>query len=255
MTAHFVVEFDRVVRADFGAEAVLQRGDDPAAVGVVLRVGGGHHQDVQRQPEHVAADLDVAFLHDVEHGDLDPLGEVREFVDGHDAAVGARNQAVVDGLRVAQAAALGHPHGVDVADQVRDGGVRRRELFHIAFRAVAPGHAQPVPLGKRQGAGVRGEGFVGVFVQFRVLDHRRPLVQQPGQGAQQAGLALARARRAAPCHARRSGPARAAAARSGRSRRCRATDRGPPRARQGGCHGFPGAGPCGRGRRRAVHQQ
>jgi hypothetical protein len=35
----------------------------------------------------VPADLDVPLLHDVEHGDLDALGEVGQLVDGDDAAV------------------------------------------------------------------------------------------------------------------------------------------------------------------------
>ena len=100
------VELQRVVGADLGAEAVFERGDNAPAVGVILRVGGGHHEDVERQAQHVAADLDVRFLHDVEHGHLDALGQVRQLVDGHDAAVRARDEAVVDGLRVAEAAAL-----------------------------------------------------------------------------------------------------------------------------------------------------
>ena len=80
-----------VVRADLGAEPVLQRGDDPAAVGVVLGVGAGDEQHVERQPQRVAADLDVALLQHVEQRDLDPLGEVGQLVDAEDAAVGARD--------------------------------------------------------------------------------------------------------------------------------------------------------------------
>ena len=103
-----VVELARVVRADLGAEAVLQRGDDPAAVGVVLGVGAGDDQHVERQPQDVAADLDVALLHHVEHRHLDALGEVGQLVDGDDAAVAARDEAVVDRLGVAERAAFGH---------------------------------------------------------------------------------------------------------------------------------------------------
>ena len=67
----------RIVRADLGAEAVLQRRDDPAPVGVVLGVGRGHQDDVERKADPVAADLDITFLEDVEQPDLDPLGQVR----------------------------------------------------------------------------------------------------------------------------------------------------------------------------------
>ena len=126
----------RVVGADLGAEAVLERRDDAPAVGVVLRVGAGHEQQVERQPEPVAAHLDVALLEDVEQRDLDPLGEVGQLVDGEDPAVRPRDQAVVDRLRVAEGAALGHLDRVDVADEVADAGVRRGELLAVAVVAV-----------------------------------------------------------------------------------------------------------------------
>ena len=82
-----VLEQVGVVGADLGAEAVLERSDDPAAVGVVLGVRAGHQQHVERQPQVVAADLDVALLQHVEQRHLDPLGEVGQLVDREDAAV------------------------------------------------------------------------------------------------------------------------------------------------------------------------
>ena len=57
-----------VVGADFGADAVFERGDDFAAGGVVLGVGGEDDGDVELEADGVAFDLDVAFLHDVEEG-------------------------------------------------------------------------------------------------------------------------------------------------------------------------------------------
>src|SRR3990172_10018913 len=86
----------RVVGADLGAVAVLQRRDDAAAVRVVLWVGGSDDEDVQRQADTVAADLDVALLHDVQQPHLDALRQVRQLVDAEDAAVVAGDQAVVD---------------------------------------------------------------------------------------------------------------------------------------------------------------
>ena len=119
-----LLDLARVVGADLRTEAVLERGDDAPAVGVVLRVGAGHDEHVERQPQDVAADLDVALLHHVEHRDLDPLGEVGQLVDRDDPTVAARDQAEVDGLRVAEVAALRDLHRVHVADQVGDRGVR-----------------------------------------------------------------------------------------------------------------------------------
>ncbi len=138
------VEVERVVGADLRAEPVLERGDDPAAVRVVLRVGAGHEEQVERQPQHVAADLDVAFLEHVEQRHLDPLGEVGQLVDGEDPAVGARHEPEVDGLGVAQRATLGDLDRVDVADEVADGGVGGRELLGVPLAAVHPGHRQVV---------------------------------------------------------------------------------------------------------------
>ncbi len=91
-----VLERARIVGANLGAEAILQRRDDAPAIGVVLRVGAGDHEDVQRQANLVAANLYVALFHDVEQTDLDALGEVGQLVDAEDATIGARDQTVVD---------------------------------------------------------------------------------------------------------------------------------------------------------------
>ncbi len=91
----------RIVGADFAADAVLQRRDDLAARGVVLRVGGEDQHHVEREAHGVALNLDVAFLHDVEQADLDLAREVGQFVDAEDAPVGAGQQAVVHGQLVA----------------------------------------------------------------------------------------------------------------------------------------------------------
>ena len=99
---HRVVARLRVVRADLRADAVLERRDDLAARRVVLGVRGEDHQHVQRQADRIALDLHVAFLQDVEQAHLDLAGEVGQLVDGEDAAVGARQQAVVHRQLVAE---------------------------------------------------------------------------------------------------------------------------------------------------------
>ena len=129
---HLVVERPRVVGPDLRPEAVLERRDDPAARGVVLRVGRGDDVQVERQPDDEAADLDVALLEDVEQADLDPLGEVGQLVDRDDAAVGARDEPVVEGQLVGQVAALGDLDRVDLADEVGDRDVGRGELLGVA---------------------------------------------------------------------------------------------------------------------------
>ena len=94
---HFGVVVKGVVGADLGAEAVLQGRDYPASARVVLGVRRGHEHYVERQPDLVAADLHVSLLEDVEEADLDPLGQVGQFVDGKDPAVGPWHQPVVQG--------------------------------------------------------------------------------------------------------------------------------------------------------------
>ena len=113
-----------VVGADFGADAVFEGGDDFAAGGVVLGIGGEDDGDVEGESDGVALNLDVAFLHDVEEGDLDLAGEVGDFVDSEDAAVGAREEAVVHGELGAEVlVGAGGLDGVDVADEVGYGDV------------------------------------------------------------------------------------------------------------------------------------
>ena len=135
---HLELGLERVVRADLRAEAVLERRDDAAAVRVVLGVRRRDEHDVERQADLVAADLHVALFEHVEQADLDALGEVGQLVDREDAAVGARDEAVVDRQLVGEVAALGDLDRVDLADEVGDRRVGRRELLAEATVAVHP---------------------------------------------------------------------------------------------------------------------
>ena len=177
--------------ADLAAEAVLQRRDDAAAVGVVLGVGRGHQQDVERQADLVAADLDVALLEHVEQADLDALGEVGQLVDGEDAAVGAGHEAVVQRQLVGQVATLGHLDRVDLADEVGDRRVRRGQLLAEAVVAVDPRDRRVLAVLGDEVAGVAGHRRVGVVVDLAAGDDRHPLVEQAGQRADHARLGLA----------------------------------------------------------------
>ena len=181
---------ERVVRADLRAETVLERRDDAPAVRVVLGVGRGQQHDVDGEPDLVAPDLHVALLEHVEQTHLDPFGEVGELVDREDAAVGARDEPVVNGELVGEVPALGHLDGVDFTDQVGDRGVGSGELLAEAAVAVDPldrrlvaalGHEQP---------GVLRDGVVRVVVDLAAGDDRHPLVEQLGEPPDHAGLGL-----------------------------------------------------------------
>ena len=188
---HLVVERPRIVGPDLRPEPVLERGDDPAARGVVLGVGRGDHVQVERQPDDEAADLDVALLEDVEQADLDPLGQVGQLVDRDDPAVGARDQAVVEGQLVGQVAALGDLDRVDLADEVGDGDVGRGELLGVAPVARQPVDRRRLAVALDDGAGRRADGRQRVVVELATADDRQPRVEQADQQPRHPGLGLA----------------------------------------------------------------
>jgi hypothetical protein len=155
------VDVEGVVGADLGAEAVLQRGDEPATVGVVLGVGRGEEHHVEGEADLVAPDLHVALLEHVEQADLDALGEVGQLVDGEDAPVGAGHQAVVEGELVGQVAALGDLDGVDLADEIGDGGVGGGQLLAVALVAMDPVDGVSSPRSATRSLACRDTGWYG----------------------------------------------------------------------------------------------
>ena len=187
---HLVFERARIVRPDLRAKAVLERGDDPAAGRVVLRVRGRHHVQVQGQTHDEAADLNVAFLEDVEQAHLDPLGQVRQFVDRHDPPVGPRDQAVVERQDVGQVAALGHLDRIHFADQVRDRDVRGRQFLGVAAVTREPRDGRFITQLRDDGARGRTDRCERVVVQFSAFDHRQPRVQQLDQHSRHPRLRL-----------------------------------------------------------------
>ena len=114
------------------ADAILQWRDDAAAIGVVLGIRREDHANIQVEPNGVAADLNVAFFQHVEQTNLYLGGQVRQFVDGEDAAVGARDEAKVHGGFIGKITALGVFDEIDFANQISDGNVGSSELFVIA---------------------------------------------------------------------------------------------------------------------------
>ena len=182
----------RVVGEDLGRDPVLERRDDRAPVGVVLRVGGEDHQQVERDAHGEAPDLEVALLQDVEQPHLDARREVGQLVDGEDPPVGPRHDAEVDDLRVGEGElARGRLDRVDVAEEIGDRHVRRRELLVVA---LVPGHPldrrvvavlleQPLALGR--------DRRQRIVVELGAGEHRDLRVEQADQRAQQPGLGLA----------------------------------------------------------------
>ena len=181
-----------IVRANLAADAVLERRDDFSARRVVFRIGGEDQQNVQRQANGIALNLHVAFLHDVEKPDLNFAGQIRQFVDGENAAIGARQQAVVHGQFVGKivAAARGLD-GIHVADDVGNGHVGRGQLFDEAILARQPGDGRVVAaLGDQFAAGA-ADGTQRMIVNLAAGDVGNLRIEKVDQAAQDAALGLA----------------------------------------------------------------
>ena len=178
--------------ADLAADAVLERRDDLPARGVVLRVRGEDHADVDGQPHRVALDLHVPLLEDVEEAHLDAPREVGQLVEGEDPPVRPRQQAVVHGQLAGEVepSARG-PDRVHVADDVGDGHVGRRELLDVALVRREPGDRGGVALLGEEVAAALAQRPEGVVVDLAPRDHRRRRVEQAGEAAQDPALRLA----------------------------------------------------------------
>ncbi len=181
-----------VVRADLGADPILERRDDLAARRVVLGVRREDHQDVERQADRVALNLDVTFLQDVEQADLDLARQVRQLVDREDAAVRARQQPVVHRQLVAEAqAGARRLDRIDVADHVGDRHVRGCELLDVAVLARQPRDRQRVSLGPHARAARAADGRERVIVDLAARHHRNLGIEQIGERPEQPALGLA----------------------------------------------------------------
>ncbi len=87
----------RIVGANLRPDTVLQRRNDLAARGVVLRVRTEHNRDIERQADRISLNLHVAFLHDVEESDLNLAREIRQLVNCKNSTIGARQQPIMHG--------------------------------------------------------------------------------------------------------------------------------------------------------------
>jgi len=167
------------VRANLRANPVLERRDDLSARRVVLGIRGEDQHDVQRQPDGIALDLDVALLEDVEEPDLDLAGEVGQFVDREDPPVRPRQQAVVHGQVVREPEpGTRRLDRVHVADDVRDRDIRGGQLLDVPGCARQPGHRKRIALALRPLAAGRADGSERVVVDFTARDDGDFLVQE-----------------------------------------------------------------------------
>ena len=174
----FLLNGARVVRVNLRPVAVFQRRDNPPPVGVILRVGRGHHKHIQRHPHPVALNLHIPLLHQVEQPHLNPFRQVGQLVDAENPPVGPRHQPVMNGGFIGQMPPLRNLDGVDLPNQVGNGNVRRRQLFRIPRLPLQPGNGRIVPLLGHNAPPVRAERMIRIIIQLAARDNRNPLVQQ-----------------------------------------------------------------------------
>ena len=67
----------------------------------------------------------------------------------------------MDGQLVGEVPALGHPDGVDLADEIGDRGVGRRQLLAVSLAAVDPGHRRSSPASATRSLANRETGWNG----------------------------------------------------------------------------------------------
>ena len=179
------------MRADLGADAVLERRDDLAARRVVLGVGREHQRHVQVQPHRVSFDLDVSFLHDVEESHLNLAREIRQLVDGEDAAIRPRQESEVHRQLVGQEMPpTRRLDRIDVADDVGNGDIGRRELFHEPELARQPRDRRTVAVLRNDLAAVLGDRIERIVVDLAAGDDGNLLVEQRDQLAEDPAFRL-----------------------------------------------------------------
>ena len=169
-----------VVSPDLRTEAVLERRNQAAAVGVVLGVGGRHYEDVQLEPDQVATNLDVTFLEHVQQTHLDSLREVGQLVDGEDAAIRLRHEAERQRTGVVEVEATSHLDRVNFTNEVGHRGVGRGQLLGETLAAVDPRNGGVVTQFGDKFLREHGERRERIVTNLRASDNGHPLVQEFG---------------------------------------------------------------------------
>src|SRR5262245_27908019 len=103
----------------------------------------------------------------------------------------ARQHAVMDRQLVGEVAALGDLDGIDLADEIGDGDVRRGELLAVAPVARQPRDGRAVALGGQALAARLADRRQRIVVDLAATEHGDRLVEQADEESRDAGLRLA----------------------------------------------------------------
>src|SRR5712664_3867055 len=184
---HSFLDARGIMGANFRADAVFQRRDDFSARRVIFRIRGKNEQDVERKSQRIAFNLNVPFLHDVEKADLNFSGEVGEFIDGENAAIGAREKPVVNGEFVGEVpASPRRADGIHITNNVSHGDVGSSEFFDETIFAGYPGDGSIVAFGGDFFAADAADWLERIVVDFAACHDRHLRIEQAGESAKNA---------------------------------------------------------------------
>ncbi len=178
------------MRADHRADAVLERGHDSTAVGVVLRVGREDHAEIEVESNRIASDLDVPLFQHIEQTDLDLGGEIGQLVDGENSAVRARDQAEVHGQLARKVSTLGVLDHIDFANQVGDRHVGSGELLVVSPISADPLDRGPIALLGDELTSLLRDGRQRMIVDLGAGDDRNRFIEEMDQLTEHPGLGL-----------------------------------------------------------------
>ena len=123
---------------------------------------------------------------------MDLAGEIGQLIDREEAAIRARQEAVVNREFVAQQMpTLSRLDGIDIADDVGNCHVRRRQLLNKARIAIHPGNRRWVLMQLDRLSPIRADGIEWIVVDFRAGDDRNEFVQQISKLTNDSALRLA----------------------------------------------------------------
>src|SRR5256886_11398996 len=95
---------------------------------------------IQWQANFIATNLYIALFHDVQQAYLNTFSQIWQFVDAENPTVCPWNHAIVNRQLVREIATLCDTNGINLADEIRDGDIRCRQLLAVTLIARQPGN-------------------------------------------------------------------------------------------------------------------
>src|SRR5688572_10310852 len=179
-----------IVGANLHVKAVLQRRDNAAAAGIILRIGAGDDHHIQGEPDFVTLYLNVFFFHQVKQTHLYFFGKVGQFINREDATVRARHETIVNRFLIGKITPFGHFDRIDFTHQIGNGNIRGCQFFAVSGIAIDPLNRRVIAQLLKLFATGTANRMVRIVVDFTALNDWNAFIQQVHQAANDARLAL-----------------------------------------------------------------